>query len=157
MQAVVCYYSWHGHTTEAGKAIANAVHGQEVAVVEVKKRRGLFGWLAGGRDAMRGRDTPIQPLNVNWNAYDTVFIGSPIWGSATAPAVNSLIQQAELAGKRVYVFATSGGELKQEVLDKFAAAVTAKGATVVGRFSAVSTNTQPGDIARLAREWAEKL
>jgi flavodoxin len=157
MKAIVCYYSWHGHTAEAGKAIAEAIHGQAVEIMEVKQRRGLFGWLAAGRGAMSGKCTPIQPLAVDWSAYDTVFIGSPVWASAPATPVNSLIRQANLTSKRVYVFGTSGGPGNQPMLDKLASLVAAKGGQVAGSFCAPVKDVKPGEIATLARNWAASL
>lgn len=157
MNAIVCYYSWKGHTAEVGKAIANALGAHEVAVEEVRRRRPLVGFIMGGRDAMRGFCSAIRPLGVNWAAYDTVFIGSPTWASLPAPAVNSLLQDADLAGKRVYLFVTSGGEDASKVFERLEARVVAKGGTVAGRFHAVVNKAQPGEIGGRAAAWAATL
>jgi flavodoxin len=156
MNAIVCYYSWHGHTAAAGKAIAEAVKGREVAIVEVKKRRGIFGWLDAGRRAMQGTTSAIQPLNVDWGAYDTVFIGTPTWASSPSSPVNSLLQQANLTGKKVYLFTTSDSPDAQPLFDKLAPRVTAKGAMVAGQFHVCGKVGLEG-IAQAAREWASKL
>ena len=156
MNAIVCYYSWHGHTAAAGKAIAEAVKGREVAILEVKRRRGILGWLNGGRQAAMGAASRIQPLDIDWGAYDTVFIGSPTWASAPAPAVNALVQQANLAGKRVYLFGTCDGDTAQPMFDKLAPKVTAVGATVAGQFGVCGKIGMDG-IAQAARAWAGKL
>ncbi|NLG28898.1 MAG: hypothetical protein GX557_13375 [Chloroflexi bacterium] len=157
MKAIVCYYSWKGHTAEAGKAIAAALGAHEVAVQEVKRRRPLIGFIMGGRDAMRGYCSAIRPLGVDWTAYDTVFVGSPTWASAPAPAVNSLLQDADLAGKRVYLFATSGGGDVAKVFAQLTERVVAKGGVVAGTWHAISAKTQPGDIGGQAQTWAATL
>jgi flavodoxin len=157
MKAIVCYYSWKGHTAEAGKAIAAALGAHEVAVQEVKQRRPLIGFITGGRDAMRGYCSAIRPLGVDWTAYDTVFIGSPTWASLPAPAVNSLLQDADLAGKRVYLFATSCGGDASKVFERLEERVVAKGGTVAGRFHAAVSQMKPGEIGERAAAWAATL
>jgi len=157
MNAIVCYYSWKGHTAEAGKAIAAALGAHEVSVEEVRRRRPLIGFVTGGRDAMRGYCSAIRSLGVNWEAYDTVFIGTPTWASAPAPAVNSLLQDADLAGKRVYLFTTSGGGDVSKVFVRLSARIVAKGGSVAGTWHTVSTRTAPGEIGGRAATWAATL
>lgn len=48
---------------------------------------------------------PIPDLS----AYDTVFIGHPIWWAELPPIMHSFLEQADLAGKQVYLFNTHGG------------------------------------------------
>ncbi len=103
------------------------------------------------------RCTAIRPLGVNWAAYDTVFIGSPTWAGSPAPAVNSLLQDADLAGKRVYLFVTSGGEDAGKVLKLLSSRVAEKGGEVVGTFHAASNKAQPGEIGGRAATWAATL
>lgn len=42
-------------------------------------------------------------------AYGTVLLGYPIWWSSLPPAVSAFLEQADLAGKEVYLFNTHGG------------------------------------------------
>lgn len=42
-------------------------------------------------------------------AYGTVLLGYPIWWSSLPPAVSAFLEQADLAGKDVYLFNTHGG------------------------------------------------
>lgn len=45
----------------------------------------------------------------NWNEYDTVFIGFPIWWGIAAWPVNGFVEGNDFTGKRVIPFCTSGG------------------------------------------------
>ena len=50
----------------------------------------------------------IKALSVDVSKYDYVFLGYPIWWDRAPRTVNSFIETADLAGKTVIPFATSG-------------------------------------------------
>ena len=41
--------------------------------------------------------------------YDTVFIGFPIWWYVAPTIVNTFLEKYDLSGKKIVLFATSGG------------------------------------------------
>ncbi len=41
--------------------------------------------------------------------YDTLYVGFPIWWYVAPHIINSFLEQYDLAGKTIHVFATSGG------------------------------------------------
>ena len=43
------------------------------------------------------------------SAYDTVYIGFPIWWYTAPHIINTFIESNDFAGKKVVLFATSGG------------------------------------------------
>ena len=43
----------------------------------------------------------------NWDSYDTVFIGYPIWWGIAAWPVDSFVENNDFTGKTVIPFATS--------------------------------------------------
>jgi flavodoxin len=42
-------------------------------------------------------------------AYDTVFLGMPIWGETTPPVIRSFLSGHDLSGKALVPFVTHGG------------------------------------------------
>lgn len=68
------------------------------------------------------RDVELVANTVdNWDSYDTIFIGYPIWWGIAAWPVNSFVQLNDFTGKTVIPFATSAssgmgesGELLKE-------------------------------------------
>ena len=50
----------------------------------------------------------IQPLAVNLDQYDTIFLGFPVWGGTVASPVATFLADNSLAGKTVVTFATFG-------------------------------------------------
>ena len=50
----------------------------------------------------------IKAVSVNVRQYDYIFLGYPIWWNLAPRTVNSFIEAADLTGKTVIPFATSG-------------------------------------------------
>ena len=54
----------------------------------------------------------------NIDKYDTVFIGYPIWWYTAPTIINTFIEENDLTGKKVYLFATSGSSsVEQSLID----------------------------------------
>ena len=52
---------------------------------------------------------PVKGKVENWDSFDTVYIGFPIWYYGAPNVVNTFCKGYSWSGKRVYIFATSGG------------------------------------------------
>ena len=83
----------------------------------------------------------------NMEAYDTIFVGFPIWWYVAPTIVNTFLESCDLAGKTVVPFATSGSSGMGET--NAALAPSCKGARLLPgkRFPATAT---PDDL----RTWA---
>ena len=55
----------------------------------------------------RTRRPAIKPLNVNFNDYDTIFIGFPIWWHEEPALIRTFLDSVDLKGKQIYPFCTS--------------------------------------------------
>ena len=54
------------------------------------------------------RDVELVSTTVeNWESYDTVFVGYPIWWGIAAWPVDSFVENNDFTGKTVIPFATS--------------------------------------------------
>lgn len=54
------------------------------------------------------RDVPLtKTVPDNWNDYDTVFLGYPIWWGSAAWPVNNFVKGNDFSGKTVIPFCTS--------------------------------------------------
>ena len=62
------------------------------------------GFLAGVRNRAK-----LDGFDPDVSGYDRVIIGSPIWNGRIAPAINTVIDSLDLAGKEVAFVLTSGG------------------------------------------------
>jgi flavodoxin len=109
MKSLVVFYSRSGTTKKAAEAISRALECNIEEIVDTKSRKGLFGWLRSGRDAMRKKLTVIQPTKLNLAEVDIVIIGTPNWGNLLAPAIRTYIEQNKASFKKVAFFCTAGG------------------------------------------------
>ncbi|MBR6872972.1 MAG: flavodoxin [Ruminococcus sp.] len=55
------------------------------------------------------KDIPIVGTVENFGDYTTVFVGFPIWYYGAPNIINSFMKQYDWTGKRIALFATSGG------------------------------------------------
>jgi flavodoxin len=57
----------------------------------------------------RGYEPPLEATVPDMAAYETVFLGFPIWGETTPPVIRSFLRAHDLSGKTLRPFITHGG------------------------------------------------
>ena len=60
------------------------------------------------REKLGRKDVPVRGTVSDWEDYDTVYLGFPIWYYGAPNVVNSFCKAYDWSQKRVYIFATSG-------------------------------------------------
>lgn len=60
------------------------------------------------REKLGKKDVPVQGKVENWDSYDTVYLGFPIWYYAAPNVVNTFCKDYDWSGKTLHIFATSG-------------------------------------------------
>ena len=123
-KALVLYYSQTGTTEKVALAIAEKTGADVEAIVAVNPYDGDYNATIqrGLQEMQNGIYPELQPLTSNLADYDVVFIGYPVWFGTYAPPVETLLNTADLKGKKVVPFCTfgSGG------LDSSSKAIAAK-------------------------------
>lgn len=61
------------------------------------------------REKIGKKDIAISGRISDWAAYDTVYLGFPIWYYAAPNIITSFCRNHDWSGKKIYFFATSGG------------------------------------------------
>ena len=114
-KTLVVYYSASGNTERVAKDIAEAAGADlfEIVPTEVYTRDDLD-WtnpdsrVSREHDDESLRDVPLTTTEVpDWDSYDTVFIGYPIWWGIAAWPVDTFVKNNDFTGKTVIPFATS--------------------------------------------------
>ena len=114
-KTLVVYYSASGNTERVAKDIAEAAGADlfEIVPTEVYTNDDLD-WtnpdsrVSREHDDESLRDVPLTTTEVpDWNSYDTVFIGYPIWWGIAAWPVDTFAKNNDFTGKTVIPFATS--------------------------------------------------
>jgi flavodoxin len=110
LKSLVVYYSRTGNARFVAETIAAEIGADVEEVVDLKKRSGPIGYLSGGSEARRGKETEIAPTKKSPADYDLVIVGTPIWASRPSPAILTYLKKNDLSGKKVAVFFSQGGK-----------------------------------------------
>ena len=114
-KTLVVYYSASGNTERVAKDIAEAAGADlfEIVPSELYTSDDL-NWtnpnsrVSREHDDESLRDVPLTTTEVSdWDSYDTVFIGYPIWWGIAAWPVDTFVKNNDFTGKTVIPFATS--------------------------------------------------
>lgn len=108
---IVIYYSLGGNTKKIAEWIAKNTGADIFRIDTVKPYTGSYNDIVDqGQQEINNHVAPeIKPITVDFNKYDTVIIGTPVWWYTYVPAFKTFFSQVDLSDKKVYVFATNGG------------------------------------------------
>lgn len=133
-KTLVTYFSAEGTTAAVAKAFAESIGADifEIVPEEVYSAKDL-NWknpLARcNREKIGKKDVPVKGKIDNFDEYDTVFIGFPIWYGCAPNIINTFCKAYNWGGRKVYAFATSGGSAIGKTAEKLRPYV--EGATTV--------------------------
>lgn len=128
-KTLVVYYSASGHTEDVANTIAEATGANlfELEPVEPYSSADLNYSDDNSRVSQEHenedmRDVELEAATVeDWDSYETVFIGYPIWWGIAAWPVDGFVEENDFTGKTVIPFCTSAssglgesGELLEE-------------------------------------------
>ena len=114
-KVLVVFYSATGSTEKVAEYIADAVDGDlfRLECTDPYTSSDL-NWTDDSSRVVREHDDEslrdvslLKTTPDNWDEYDTVFIGYPIWWGIAAWPVNSFIRNNDFSGKTVIPFCTS--------------------------------------------------
>ena len=114
-KTLVVYYSATGNTEAVAQTIADTAGADlfELEPSDPYTDEDLDWTNDNSRVTQEYEDTSLRDVELtadtveNWEEYDTVFIGYPIWWGIAAWPVNDFIQANDFTGKTVIPFATS--------------------------------------------------
>lgn len=153
---LVAYFSASGTTAKAAKALAEAAG---AALYEIRPQVPYtpadLDWTdSNSRSSVEMRDQSFRPAlaeTTDLSPYDVVFLGFPIWWYVAPTIVNTFLEQHDLAGKTVVLFATSGGSGLGQCAAKLKGSVAPDTKLVEGKM--LNGRLSKEDL----RRWAEKF
>lgn len=112
---LVVYFSAQGHTEEVANKIASNLDADifEITPAEPYTEDDLNYSDDSSRVSQEYADESLRDVELettevaNWNSYDTVIIGYPIWWGVAAFPVSSFVSANDFTGKTVIPFCTS--------------------------------------------------
>lgn len=114
-KTLVVYYSSTGSTEAVAGYIADALGADTFEIIPAEPYTSDdLNWRDKSSRVSREHDDPsLRPVELvsttvdNWDSYDTVFIGYPIWWSNASWTVDSFVTANDFTGKTVIPFCTS--------------------------------------------------
>lgn len=155
MKALVAYFSAEsGRTASVAKTLASAI-GADLFEIKPEKPYSssdlnYMNPLARcNREHIAKKSVPVAGKVENFDQYDTVLIGFPIWYGCAPNVVNTFCKDYDFSGKKVAAFATSGGSGIGKTAERLKPYV--KGADVVDAklFSGSDADSMKAWVSRL--------
>ena len=114
-KTLIAYFSASGVTGSVARALSDALNADLHEIVPaVRYTDADLDWRnANSRSSVEMKDKTSLPeivnAPVNIADYDTILMGFPIWWYVAPTIVNTFLEKHDFAGKRIILFATSGG------------------------------------------------
>lgn len=110
-KSAVVFYTWGGQAKTMAEEIAKLTGAD---IIEVKPKTPYSdNYSTCVKDAKKEMDEGKLPelteTDFDMSAYDTVYVGSPIWFGTIAAPIAAFLTEADLTGKIVKPFVTHGG------------------------------------------------
>lgn len=112
---LVVYYSAQNHTENVAKKIANNLNADlfEIVPIDPYTSEDLDWTNDSSRVSKEHDDESLRNVKListtveNWNNYDTILIGYPIWWGIAAWPADNFVKENDFSGKTVIPFCTS--------------------------------------------------
>ena len=136
---LVAYFSATGRTAKVAKLLAEAI-GADIHEIKPKEpyTRADLNWMnRKSRSSIEMNNKAFRPEmaenNVSIGDYDVVFLGFPIWWYVAPTIINTFLESADFSGKRIILFATSGGSKFGKTVEELKVSVPADAEITEGK------------------------
>ena len=134
MSTLVLFFSAEGTTAKVAKEYAKKIGTDLFEIVPeqayTKADIKYINPLARcNREQIGGKDVPVTGMIENFDQYDTIYIGFPIWYGQAPRVVHTFCKGYDWSGKTIHIFATSGGSKIGKTAEKLSPSVN--GAAIV--------------------------
>ncbi|MCD7844059.1 MAG: NAD(P)H-dependent oxidoreductase [Clostridiales bacterium] len=156
-KTLVAYFSASGVTERAAKALAAA------ADADLYEIRPAVPYTDADLDWRNNRSRSTVEMNdlssrpaladtaANIAAYDTVFLGFPIWWGLAPTVVCTFLESYDFSGKKIVLFATSGGSGFGRTAEVLKKSVSPETTVITGKL------LNSGTSAAALKRWIETI
>ena len=111
MNSIVLYYTWSGKTREMAQIICELTGADKEQIVPQIPYSSHYSEVVNQakKEIKEGHLPFIQAIDIDFNKYDVIYIGTPIWWGTMAPPVATFLSQTDLHDKIIMPFSTHGG------------------------------------------------
>lgn len=123
----VVVFSRSGNTGVLANHIADKRNGHLYEITAEDYDIGIPGWISALKDA-RNNLANINPQTIDLSAYETIYLGAPIWLYSPAPPIWQFAKNSDFTGKNVVLFNTFNSKFEESFIKDFESLVRSKGA-----------------------------
>ncbi len=157
MKTVILYYSRTRKTAMVAKTLADGIKADANEIIDLKDRMGIVNYLSSSVDALRENKTHIKPEKFDLEEYGLIYIGTPTWAAKPAPAIITMIDQCNLNGKDVILFATMGSSGGKKAIERMKEKVEARGGRMISSFTIKTGSKEINDIGKKTKKIIEDM
>lgn len=120
MKVAVIFYSFEGNTKKIATEIAEEFNADifELKVVRnTVPKGGFMKFFWGGKQVFMKEKPELEEIDIKIDDYDLIFIGTPVWSFTYSPAIRSFFSKYEIKGKKIGLFCSHSGGLKNTMQD----------------------------------------
>ena len=136
---LVAYFSASGVTAKVADMLADAI-GADIHEIspKVPYTKADLNWMnKKSRSSIEMNDKTIRPeiaeSNVQIDDYDVIFLGFPIWWYVAPTIINTFLEKYDFSGKKIILFATSGGSKFGKTVEELKVSVSADTEIIEGK------------------------
>ena len=136
---LVAYFSATGRTAKVAKLLAEVL-GADIYEIQPKVpyTKADLNWLnKKSRSSVEMNNKTFRPeiaeSNVQIAEYDVIFLGFPIWWYVAPTIINTFLESSDFSGKKIILFATSGGSKFGKTVEELKVSVSADTEIVEGK------------------------
>ena len=136
---LVTYFSASGVTAKIAQQLSEAI-GADLHEIspEISYSNADLDWRnPESRSSKEMKDKSFRPpiINdrINMDMYSTVFIGFPIWWYVAPTIINTFLEKYDFSGKKIVVFATSGGSGFGNTVEELKVSITDNARIIEGK------------------------
>ena len=156
-KSLVAYFSASGVTGKVAEVLAKAA-GADLHEIKpaVPYTSADLNWMdKKSRSSVEMADPSSRPEIANkvenMDQYDTVFVGFPIWWYVAPTIINTFLEQYDFSGKKIVLFAASGGSGFGKTASALKNSVSASAQIVEGRL--LNGRVQEAEL----KDWVKTL
>ncbi len=156
-KTLVAYFSASGTTARAAKNLAEAA-GADLYEIKpaVPYTQADLNWMdKKSRSSVEMNDKSSRPAladkDADISSYDKILLGFPIWWYVAPTIINSFLESYDFSGKKIVLFATSGGSGFGKTVDGLKGSVAAD--TVITEGKILNGNPSADEL----KAWVDAL
>lgn len=136
---LVAYFSASGITAKAAKKLAQAANADIYEICPaVPYTDADLNWMnKDSRSSVEMNQPDFRPEIAGkvqaMEQYDTVFVGFPIWWYIAPTIINTFLESYDFSGKKIVLFATSGGSGMGNTAKNLRSSVSADATIIEGK------------------------